>query len=70
MIRSLVLTALLAALALSAAPRLAEAAPLVSPRNPYRSFNISGINYGSQRWEQSHRSSVKSYRGVGLFRRR
>ncbi len=25
----------------------------VSPRNPYRSFNLSGINYGSMRWEQA-----------------
>lgn len=24
-----------------------------NPRNPYSSFNLSGINYGSQRWEQA-----------------
>ncbi len=27
----------------------------VSPRNPYRTFNLSGINYGSMRWEQAQR---------------
>lgn len=26
-----------------------------NPRNPYSSFNLSGINYGSQRWEQAQR---------------
>jgi hypothetical protein len=25
----------------------------VSPRNPYRTFNLSGVNYGSMRWEQA-----------------
>lgn len=24
----------------------------ISPNNPFRSFNIHGINYGSMRWEQ------------------
>lgn len=33
-------------------PRLAFA---VSPRNPYRSFNLSGVNYGSMRWERTQR---------------
>ena len=27
----------------------------VSPRNPYRSFNLSGVNYGSMRWERTQR---------------
>ena len=36
---------------------LATPALAVSPRNPYRSFNLSGINYGSMRWEQQHRTS-------------
>lgn len=26
----------------------------ISPNNPFRSFNIHGINYGSMRWEQEH----------------
>lgn len=41
----------------------------VSPRNPYRSFNISGINYGSMQWEKQHRRSTY-HRGGGIFRRR
>lgn len=28
-------------------------ASAVSPNNPYRTFNLSGINYGSMRWEQA-----------------
>jgi hypothetical protein len=31
-------------------------ADAVSPSNPYRSFNLSGVNYGSMRWEKTHRS--------------
>ncbi|MBM4021790.1 MAG: hypothetical protein FJ284_06035 [Planctomycetes bacterium] len=27
----------------------------VSPQNPYRSFNLSGINYGSMQWERARR---------------
>lgn len=51
--------------------RPVEAAPWLSPNNPYRSFNISGINYGSMRWEQSHRGmSTRAHRGGLFFRRR
>jgi hypothetical protein len=32
---------------------------VVSPRNPYRSFNISGINYASMQWEKQHRKSTR-----------
>jgi hypothetical protein len=32
------------------APAVAEAR---NPRNPYSSFNLSGINYGAQRWERA-----------------
>ena len=38
-------------------PRLAFA---VSPRNPYRSFNLSGVNYGSMRWERTHNGKNKA----------
>jgi hypothetical protein len=39
------------------------AAQPISRNNPYRSFNISGVNYGSQRWEREHRgSSYRTYR--------
>jgi hypothetical protein len=29
----------------------------ISRNNPYRSFNISGVNYGSMQWENKHRNS-------------
>ena len=32
----------------------------VSPRNPYRSFNLSGINYGSMQWERAQRQGKGS----------
>jgi hypothetical protein len=44
----------------------------ISPQNPYRSFNISGINYGSMKWEKSHRKTSypqRPSRGI-VFRRR
>ena len=40
-----------AALALPTAPAFA-----ISPQNPYRSFNLSGINYGSMQWERDQRA--------------
>lgn len=48
-----------------------------SKNNPYRSFNISGINYGANQWDREHRSQVsrssatpaQSRRGL-IFRRR
>ena len=30
-------------------------ADAAGPRNPYSSFNLSGINYGSQQWERAQR---------------
>jgi hypothetical protein len=44
----------------------------ISKNNPYRSFNISGINYGSLKWERSHgsRSSRPLRSGSGIFRGR
>lgn len=37
-----------------------EAGPM-SLQNPYRSFNLSGINYGSEQWERDHaRSQLRS----------
>lgn len=45
----------------------ADAAP-VSLNNPYRSFNLTGVNYGSMRWEAQHRGrSPRAYHGGGLF---
>jgi hypothetical protein len=51
--------------------RSTDAAP-ISPRNPYRSFNIGGVNYGSMQWERAHRGGRgygHSHRGL-FFRRR
>lgn len=45
----------------------------ISKNNPYRSFNISGVNYGSMNWERARgsRSSLRSFRTTGgLFRGR
>jgi hypothetical protein len=43
-----------AALALPATPAFA-----ISPQNPYRSFNLSGINYGSMQWERAQRQGKR-----------
>lgn len=37
----------------------ASEAEAVSPRNPYRSFNLSGINYGSMQWERAQRQGKR-----------
>ncbi len=43
----------------------------ISPRNPYRSYNISGVNYASMQWERTHRGqSNRSYRPWALNWRR
>jgi hypothetical protein len=43
-----------------------SSAGVISKNNPYRSFNISGINYGSLKWERSHGNrSSRSYRTSG-----
>lgn len=52
----------------------------VSPRNPYRTFNLSGLNYGSMQWEKAQRQGKRvwtpsnppsgSTSRRGLFRRR
>ena len=48
-------------------------ARVISLRNPSRSVNLTGVNYGSMRWErlQGNRGTVfgRSYRR-GVFRRR
>ncbi|MGI9177730.1 MAG: hypothetical protein ACR2IT_07730 [Pirellulales bacterium] len=30
-----------------------------SPRNPYSSFNLSGINYGAQQWDRAQRQGKR-----------
>jgi len=49
--RHIVLPALLAVCLVSGGPE----ASAISPQNPYRSFNLSGINYGSMQWERAQR---------------
>jgi hypothetical protein len=34
---------------------LAGTATAAGPPNPYSSFNLSGVNYGSQQWERAQR---------------
>jgi hypothetical protein len=53
MLRTLALLAatMVATLAFEAQPARGG---IVSPGNPSKSFNISGINYGSMKWEQDH----------------
>ncbi len=43
----------------SACGLAATEAQAVSPRNPYRSFNLSGINYGSMQWERAQRQGKR-----------
>ena len=48
------LTAAAAGLVFSASPALAR-----NPPNPYSSFNLSGINYGSMQWERDQRAGKR-----------
>jgi len=65
---------LLAFSVLTVAGTASVEADQISRNNPYRSFNISGINYGSQQWEREHRqvqskpAPVRPWRR-GFFRR-
>ena len=49
----LLVVPLVASVIVTGPPTTAQAA---GPRNPYSSFNLSGINYGAQRWEQDQRA--------------
>jgi hypothetical protein len=51
MIRYCIALATFAALAAFAQPAEAQ----ISRNNPYRSFNLTGVNYASMQWESSHR---------------
>lgn len=48
------LAVLVAALLMPARPAEAR-----SPRNPYSSFNLSGINYGAMQWERAQRQGKR-----------
>ncbi|MBI3462794.1 MAG: hypothetical protein HY000_07005 [Planctomycetes bacterium] len=43
----------------AAFPHATSAQP-IGAKNPFRSYNISGVNYGSQQWEKSHRGKAKT----------
>ena len=43
-------------LALVGVAGLAAPASAAQPRNPYSSFNLSGINYGAQQWDRDQRA--------------
>jgi len=47
------------AVALVAAVAVPTPAEAVSPGNPYRSFNLSGVNYGSMRWERAQQQGKR-----------
>ncbi|MFM7184815.1 MAG: hypothetical protein ACKO4Z_08610 [Planctomycetota bacterium] len=49
----------LAALAVAALLALSGTAAARNPRNPYSSFNLSGINYGSMQWEKAQRQGKR-----------
>ena len=67
MIRYCIALATFAALVAFAQPSEAQ----ISRNNPYRSFNISGVNYGSMQWERAHRGGrANVHRGGWLFFRR
>ncbi|MFM8579627.1 MAG: hypothetical protein ACKOCN_12640 [Planctomycetaceae bacterium] len=38
---------------------LATPAEAARPRNPYSSFNLSGINYGAMQWERAQRQGKR-----------
>ncbi len=47
------------AAAFTAVALFSPSAHAVSPRNPYRSFNLSGINYGSMQWERAQQQGKR-----------
>jgi hypothetical protein len=48
-----------AVVAIVASLAVADPVLAVSPRNPYRSFNLSGINYGSMQWERAQQQGKR-----------
>jgi hypothetical protein len=74
--RKILLAALAVAALMASSSSTATAAP-ISRNNPYRSFNITGINNASLQWERMHRqvhgqSRSRPTHSVGwrLFQRR
>jgi len=50
---------LLVPVALAALLLPASVAEARGPRNPYSSFNLSGINYGAQQWDRAQRQGKR-----------
>lgn len=44
-------------------------AQVISRNNPYRSFNVSGVNYGSMQWQKQHRGNTGVYKSTTTQRR-
>jgi hypothetical protein len=42
----------------------------VSPKNPYRTFNLSGVNYGSMQWERAQRKGKRVWTPTNTSSRR
>ena len=58
MLRLFKIAFFVAAIAMFAVPADVRAGGItLSKNNPYKSFNISGINYGSMQWEREHGSA-------------
>jgi hypothetical protein len=55
----LMLCLVVPAVALAVALSVPTTAEAVSPRNPYRTFNLSGVNYGSMRWERAQQQGKR-----------
>jgi hypothetical protein len=69
MIQKACLIALLFIIAASTTLESAEARN-ISRKNPYRTFNLSGRNYGSLRWEQRNRRKVVVKKPTRRYRSR
>jgi hypothetical protein len=66
--RSLILGLVIAAATLLVSGRSADA-QVISRNNPYRSFNVSGVNYGSMQWQKQHRGNTGVYKSMTTPRR-
>lgn len=70
MIRYILMSFLCTSVLLVLSAKSAQAA-VISRNNPYRSFNVSGVNYGSMQWERKHgRQSGTSWSSWGSSNRR
>lgn len=67
MFRKLALLGLVSAAWIAFAGSPATAAP-ISLNNPYRSFNLTGVNYGSVQWQRNHPQSRTSAARIGGWR--